>query len=142
MLRDRSCRGAARPAADVGRARWARWSRPTAGTYPGAVPAGLSPMHLLVILVVALVVLGPDKLPDAARQVAKSLAQARELSAGLSAQVENAMSVDDHPPSATTVAMPEGGAEAAGQYQSTATVGAQESVPPNPEVSPAEREHL
>ena len=52
-------------------------------------------MHLLVIFVVALVVLGPDKLPDAARQVGKLVAQARSLSAGLTAQMESALSVED-----------------------------------------------
>jgi sec-independent protein translocase protein TatB len=72
------------------------------------MPAGLSPMHLLVIAVVALVVLGPDKLPDAARQAGRFVAQAREFSAGLTAQIERSMAVDDQSSaSATTGAPPE-----------------------------------
>jgi sec-independent protein translocase protein TatB len=82
------------------------------------MPAGLSPMHLLVIAVVALVVLGPDKLPAAARQVGRFVAQARELSAGLTAQIERAMAVDDQSSaSATTVTPPDAGPEPADRAQ-------------------------
>ncbi len=41
----------------------------------------LGPAELLVILVVGLLVLGPQKLPEAARQAARGLGQLRRLQA-------------------------------------------------------------
>jgi sec-independent protein translocase protein TatA len=41
------------------------------------------PLELMVILVIALIVLGPQKLPEAARSVGKGM---RELKASLSAE--------------------------------------------------------
>ena len=50
----------------------------------------LGPMELLVIVVVALVVLGPQRLPDAMRQVGKAVAEARRWSSSLSTTVQSA----------------------------------------------------
>ena len=47
--------------------------------------------ELLVVLVVALLVLGPTKLPEAARQVGRAMAHLRNLSAGFQAEVRDAM---------------------------------------------------
>jgi Tat protein translocase TatB subunit len=47
--------------------------------------------ELLVILLVALIVLGPQRLPDAARQVGKAMAELRRLSAGFQAEMRDAM---------------------------------------------------
>jgi Tat protein translocase TatB subunit len=47
--------------------------------------------ELLVILVVALVVLGPTKLPDAARQAGKLMGELRRLSSGFQAELRDAM---------------------------------------------------
>lgn len=47
--------------------------------------------ELLVILVVALVVLGPTKLPDAARQAGRLLGELRRLSSGFQAELRDAM---------------------------------------------------
>lgn len=47
--------------------------------------------ELLVILVVALIVLGPARLPGAARQVGKALGEARKLSNGFQAEMRDAM---------------------------------------------------
>jgi sec-independent protein translocase protein TatB len=47
--------------------------------------------EVLVILVVALVVLGPDKLPGAARQAGRALAELRRLSAGFQAELRDAI---------------------------------------------------
>jgi Tat protein translocase TatB subunit len=41
------------------------------------VPPGLGPVHLLVIAVVALIMLGPEKLPQAARQAGKAMGELR-----------------------------------------------------------------
>lgn len=47
--------------------------------------------EILVILVVALLVLGPDKLPDAARQVGKAIGEVRRLGTSFQAEMRDAM---------------------------------------------------
>ncbi len=47
--------------------------------------------EVLVILVVALLVLGPDKLPGAARQVGRWLGELRRLSSGFQAELRDAL---------------------------------------------------
>jgi Tat protein translocase TatB subunit len=47
--------------------------------------------ELLVIVVVALLVLGPTKLPDAMRQVGKAVGELRRLSSGFQAELRDAM---------------------------------------------------
>jgi Tat protein translocase TatB subunit len=47
--------------------------------------------EMLVILVVALLVLGPNKLPEAARQVGKAMGELRRLGAGFQAEMRDAM---------------------------------------------------
>src|SRR3954463_6267024 len=46
---------------------------------------------MLVILVVALLVLGPTKLPEVARQVGKAMGEIRRLGAGFQAEMRDAM---------------------------------------------------
>lgn len=47
--------------------------------------------ELLVILVVALLVLGPDKLPEAARQIGKFMGELRKYSTGFQNELKNAL---------------------------------------------------
>lgn len=47
--------------------------------------------EVLVILVVALLVLGPEKLPGAARQVGKAIGELRRLGSGFQAEMRDAM---------------------------------------------------
>lgn len=47
--------------------------------------------ELLVILLVALIVLGPNKLPDAARQVGKFVGELRRMSSGFQDELRDAM---------------------------------------------------
>ena len=51
--------------------------------------------ELLVILLVALLVLGPDKLPGAARSVGRGLSHLRRLSGGFEQEIRNAMGEAD-----------------------------------------------
>ena len=51
----------------------------------------VGPAELLVVLVVALLVLGPNKLPDAARQVGRALAELRRMSSGFQAEMRDAL---------------------------------------------------
>ena len=59
----------------------------------------LGPMEVLVVLVVALLVLGPQKLPEAGRQLGKALAELRRWSSDLQGELRDALEPDrDHPP--------------------------------------------
>jgi Tat protein translocase TatB subunit len=51
--------------------------------------------EILVILLVALIVLGPQKLPDAARQMGRVVAEFRRMSAGFQRELRDAMDLDD-----------------------------------------------
>ena len=44
--------------------------------------AGIGPMELVLVLVIALVVLGPKKLPDAGRSVGKGMREFKDALAG------------------------------------------------------------
>ena len=62
----------------------------------------LGPMEVMAILVVALLVLGPKKLPEAGRQVGKALAEFRRWSHEVQGDVRSAMS-DPEPDSGANV---------------------------------------
>lgn len=48
--------------------------------------------EILVVLIVALLVLGPQRLPQAARQFGKAMAEFRRVTGGLQAEMRDAMS--------------------------------------------------
>lgn len=52
----------------------------------------IGPAEILVVLVVALIVLGPTRLPDAARSLGKAVAEFRKVSSGLQAEARDAFS--------------------------------------------------
>ena len=64
-------------------------------------------MEMMVIFVVALLVLGPTKLPEAGRQVGKALAELRRWSSGVQAELRDAMATGEaaarHDPTPPTV---------------------------------------
>jgi Tat protein translocase TatB subunit len=63
--------------------------------------------EVLVILVVALVVLGPDKLPGAARQAGRWLGELRRFSSGFQSELRDALQEPvDQTPRSTTTAVP------------------------------------
>jgi Tat protein translocase TatB subunit len=51
---------------------------------------GIGTPELLVILIVALIVLGPKRLPEVARALGKGLAELRRATSGLSEELQNA----------------------------------------------------
>jgi sec-independent protein translocase protein TatA len=53
---------------------------------------GIGPMEVVLVLAIALIVLGPKKLPEAARSVGKGLREFRDSVSGASDDDE-----DDHP---------------------------------------------
>jgi len=65
--------------------------------------------EIMVILVVALLVLGPTKLPEAGRQVGRALAEFRRWSGGVQDELRDALTVDPNygVPVPDTAAAPE-----------------------------------
>jgi Tat protein translocase TatB subunit len=53
--------------------------------------------ELIVILLIALIVLGPQRLPDAARQLGKAMGDLRRLSSGFQNEVKQAFDTADDP---------------------------------------------
>lgn len=51
--------------------------------------------ELLVILLIALIVLGPDKLPEAARKVGKVTSELRRMSQGFQQEIRQAIDLSD-----------------------------------------------
>ncbi len=66
------------------------------------MPTSLGPMEILVIMVVALIVLGPERLPKAARQIGKAVAELRQWSGGIQDEVRNAFNTDVEPDQSAT----------------------------------------
>jgi sec-independent protein translocase protein TatA len=58
------------------------------------MPSSLGPAEILVILVVALIVLGPKRLPEAGRQVGKAIAEVRKWSQGVQEEIRSAVDFD------------------------------------------------
>jgi Tat protein translocase TatB subunit len=63
------------------------------------MPSTLGPAEILVILIVALIVLGPTRLPQAGRQVGRALAEVRRWTRDVQTEVRSAFEVDERPPS-------------------------------------------
>lgn len=59
------------------------------------MPTSLGPAEILVILVVALIVLGPERLPKAARQIGKAVAEVKHWSGGIQDEVRSAFNSDE-----------------------------------------------
>lgn len=68
----------------------------------------IGPAEMMVILVIALLVLGPTKLPDAARQVGRALGELRRMSSGFQAEMRDALKepVEGKPSSPGTAKAP------------------------------------
>lgn len=58
----------------------------------------LGPMEILVVLVVALIVLGPKRLPEAGRQVGRALGEIRRWSETMQAEVKAVLDDDQEAP--------------------------------------------
>lgn len=54
----------------------------------------IGPMELVIVLVVALVVLGPTRLPDAARQVGRGIAEMKRWSSSVQTEVKQALDTE------------------------------------------------
>jgi sec-independent protein translocase protein TatB len=63
--------------------------------------------ELMVILLIALIVLGPDKLPDAARKVGNVMGELRRMSSGFQDEMRSAMDEVTRPPLETVKEEPD-----------------------------------
>src|SRR5436305_13522717 len=61
------------------------------------MPTSLGPAEILVILVVALVVLGPKRLPEAGRQIGRFVSEVRHWSSTVQAEIRDAIDLDGEP---------------------------------------------
>ena len=66
----------------------------------------VGPGELLVIMLVALVVLGPDKLPDAARKMGNVMGELRRMSSGFQEEMRGAFEEVSKPPATPSDAAP------------------------------------
>ena len=66
----------------------------------------LGPMELLVIVVVALLVLGPQRLPEAMRQVGKGVAEVRQWTSQVTTHVHSAFEAEPGVSSGKALAQP------------------------------------
>ena len=71
------------------------------------MPSSLGPAEIIVILVVALIVLGPKRLPEAGRQVGKALSEIRRWTADMKSEMTSAFDADQAaPPQQPTPSQP------------------------------------
>ncbi|HEX2700233.1 MAG TPA: twin-arginine translocase TatA/TatE family subunit [Acidimicrobiales bacterium] len=68
----------------------------------------IGPAEILVVLVVALIVLGPNRLPDAARSLGKALAEVRRVTSGMQAEVRDAFAEAPTYPTPASSPAPDG----------------------------------
>ena len=81
----------------------------------------LGPAEILVVLVVALLVFGPDKMPEIARQVGKGFREFRRVQQHLKSELRDVVSEFDAPSSTPAV-----------QQQAVPMLPPKEDAPPEP----------
>lgn len=66
----------------------------------------IGPAEIIVVLIIGLIVLGPNRLPEAARQVGKAMSEFRRVTAGIQAEVRDVFTepVDGTPPATASPA--------------------------------------
>lgn len=95
------------------------------------MPTSLGPAEIMVVLLVALVVLGPARLPEAGRQVGRALAEMRRWSTRVQDEVRSTLDSEPEPmPPATTPA------SASGPVDTPRPVDLQSPEPPSAEPRP------
>src|SRR5436309_949559 len=105
------------------------------------MPTSLGPAEILVILVVALVVLGPKRLPEAGRQIGRFVSEIRHWSSTVQAEIRDVLDIEGEPPPPPPAAAPPAAlpaqAPAAPTPQDLGTPAAPAAPPPAPRQSSA-----
>ncbi|SHG98820.1 sec-independent protein translocase protein TatA [Thermosyntropha lipolytica DSM 11003] len=63
----------------------------------------IGPWELVLILLIALIVVGPGKLPEVARSLGKAINQFQKATSGVKREIEEAIRLDDKPSSAADI---------------------------------------
>ncbi len=87
--------------------------RPRSVSSPGARVFGIGPTELIVILLVALVVFGPRRLPEIGRTLGRSLREFQRTSAELRQELDLGLDEDFEPPASAPSPAPPQKAEVA-----------------------------
>ncbi len=66
----------------------------------------IGPWELILILLIALIVIGPGKLPEAAKSIGKAFNEFKKSTTGVKKEFEDAMKLDDPAPTKKTEAEP------------------------------------
>ncbi len=61
---------------------------------------GIGPLELIIIMVVALVIFGPQRLPEIGAQIGKAIRDFRQMTSDVTGEFQRTMSLDAPPPSA------------------------------------------
>jgi Tat protein translocase TatB subunit len=56
---------------------------------------GMGPLELLLIMALALIVFGPDKLPDIARQLGRTIGEFRRMSSDVRTELQRNLQLDE-----------------------------------------------
>ena len=94
----------------------------------------ISATELLVIAIVALLILGPDKLPDAMRKLGRATRELRRITSGFEAELRDALSDEPEAPKPKAANAPPAGEPT---MPANPTAPATASMPANP-TAPAE----
>jgi sec-independent protein translocase protein TatB len=93
--------------------------------------------ELIVIMLIALIVLGPKRLPDAARQIGKVMGDLRRLSTSFQSEVRTALDTADDPnqvaPRRNVLATEEAAATAPEPHPVRTEPLVAKPIPPDPE---------
>ena len=65
----------------------------------------VGPWEVLIILLIALIVVGPGKLPDVAKGLGKALNDFKKASSGIRQEIQEAINLDDPPVKTTKPAL-------------------------------------
>ena len=74
---------------------------------------GIGPMEMIAILVVALIIFGPQRLPEIGAQVGKAIRDFRRMSDDVTGEFQRTMTLDEPPPARTLTPTPVSGQEGA-----------------------------
>ena len=98
--------------------------------------AGLTPAHLLIILVIALIVIGPGKLPEVGAAIGKSFREFQKASNGILDPLQQAQQTQPAPPAPVQPVAPMPVAQPPAQSYYAAQPGYQAPYAPQPGYAP------
>lgn len=102
------------------------------------MPGSLGAPEIIAILVVALIVLGPKRLPEAGRQVGKAVAEMRRWSQGFQSEVRSVLDTDPVPDTKPSPSAPSTSSAPAPSTPPATSTSVESSTPPATSTPPAD----